>query len=74
MSLEWMQRGLCREVDMDLFFPESHQTGEIAKRVCRKCEVINECLQYAIETRSVGIWGGTSENQRIKLRRLKHVA
>ena len=41
-----------------------------AKAVCGICPVNQDCLQYALSTnQDSGIWGGTSEEERRKLRR-----
>jgi len=43
---------------------------EAAKRVCRACEAIEPCLEFALATnQESGIWGGTSEEERRKLRK-----
>ena len=59
----------------DLFFPIG-TTGpavdqiEAAKRVCRSCEVQEPCLDFALATnQESGVWGGTSEEERRKLRK-----
>ena len=59
----------------DPFFPVG-STGlaveqiEAAKAVCEQCPVKTECLQFALETnQDSGIWGGTSEEERRRLRR-----
>lgn len=73
---EWRARAACRDSDPDLFFPVG-TTGvaveeiEAAKAVCMGCPVREECLQYALEAnQDTGVWGGTSEEERRKLRRL----
>ena len=39
-------------------------------RVCRACEAIEPCLEFALATnQESGIWGGTSEEERRKLRK-----
>jgi len=41
-----------------------------AKTLCGECPVKNACLQYALETKQEhGIWGGTTEEERRRLRR-----
>lgn len=41
-----------------------------AKGICAVCPVIEDCLEYALETNQrAGIWGGTSEKERKSLRR-----
>lgn len=43
---------------------------EAAKAVCESCPVREACLRYALETnQEAGVWGGTSEEERRKLRR-----
>jgi WhiB family redox-sensing transcriptional regulator len=72
---EWRDESLCRDTDPDLFFPVG-TTGqallqiEQAKAVCSQCPVSQECLEFALSTnQDSGIWGGTSEEERRKLRR-----
>jgi WhiB family redox-sensing transcriptional regulator len=71
----WRRLAACRNTEPDLFFPIG-TTGpaleqiEAAKRVCRTCEVINPCLEFALATNQEnGVWGGTSEEERRKLRK-----
>jgi WhiB family redox-sensing transcriptional regulator len=65
----WMAEGLCREVDGDLWFPEVGFSGKEAKRICRACPVREQCLALALEQGEQGIWGGTSERDRQRMRR-----
>lgn len=58
-------------VSVDLFFPEQHdpETVEAAKAICATCRGREECLRGALERgEKFGIWGGTSEYERRKLR------
>lgn len=64
----WMADAVCRETDPDLWFPELGSTAKAAKRICGRCPVAAECLAYAIEHQEMGIWGGTSEKQRRRIR------
>lgn len=71
----WRDRAACRNSDPDLFFPVG-TTGpsldeiEAAKALCQGCPVREDCLQFAIETnQESGVWGGTSEVERRRLRR-----
>ena len=62
---------LCAEVDPELFFPRKGQYLEAqnAKRLCNKCELKTECLELALKDPEMkGIWGGTTEQQRYKIR------
>ncbi|MEV5885871.1 WhiB family transcriptional regulator [Streptomyces sp. NPDC052020] len=71
----WREHAACRHEDPELFFPvgtsgpAALQT-EQAKAVCRTCPVREQCLQWALETgQSIGVWGGTSEDERRALKR-----
>ena len=71
----WRAEALCRDTDPELFFPIG-TTGaalvqiEQARAVCRQCPVQADCLDFALTTnQDSGIWGGTSEEERRKLRR-----
>jgi len=71
----WRANSACRDTSPDLFFPVG-TTGaalrqiEEAKAVCRECECSAACLEFALITnQDSGIWGGTCEDERRKLRR-----
>jgi WhiB family redox-sensing transcriptional regulator len=36
----------------------------MAKRICGECPVIRECLQFAMENKCAGIYGGMTEKER----------
>jgi WhiB family redox-sensing transcriptional regulator len=57
--------------DPDLWFPEHGRSPADAIRVCGMCDANQQCLDYALRspTPLIGIWGGTSETQRKKMRR-----
>lgn len=71
-DLTWQDAARCAEVDPEAFFPEKGGSTRPAKRICMACEVRAECLEYALEHEDVarfGIWGGTSERERRRLKR-----
>src|ERR687895_770109 len=68
---EWQERALCAQTDPEAFFPEKGGSTKEAKRICAGCEVRAECLEYALANdERFGIWGGLSERERRKLKRL----
>lgn len=67
----WMEYAACRQVDAELWFPELGSSAIAAKRICQQCPVLEQCLAYALDHHEKGIWGGTSEKQRQKLRALE---
>lgn len=63
----------CAETDPEAFFPDKGGSPTQAKRICRGCEFREDCLEYALTTRIhgfwlQGIWGGTSAQERQRLR------
>lgn len=69
---EWIEDAACARVGGDSWYPEKGESdvAEDAKRVCRRCPVLAECLDYAIANgEKHGIWGGTNERQRRRLAR-----
>ena len=82
----WRRRARCRTIlDPDVFFvsdeehkPKKRKTQvltkmeEIAVQVCDTCPVSGNCLLFALDDpRLVGIWGGTTTEQRRALRRTR---
>jgi WhiB family transcriptional regulator, redox-sensing transcriptional regulator len=66
----WQEQALCAETDPEAFFPEKGGSTREAKRICSRCEVKTECLEYALgHDERFGIWGGLSERERRKLKR-----
>lgn len=75
---EWMNEGLCAQVDSEIFFPPLGGSTLPAKRICAECPVRLECLDYALTTYVEGagdrmkpmdgVWGGTSTEERAILR------
>lgn len=72
---DWRKDAICRDTDPDLFFPVGTTGNALvqiqkAKDVCGECPANRDCLEFALETnQDSGIWGGTSEEERRKMRR-----
>ena len=73
--MDWRHHAACRDVDPELFFPIGN-TGpallqiDEAKQVCQRCNVMEPCLQWALESgQDAGVWGGLSEDERRALKR-----
>ena len=59
----------------EVFFPEDEHDLEVrksmvkvAKEVCNDCPVRLRCFDYALSAGMHGIWGGTTHEERVKLR------
>ena len=77
-NVEWRFQGACvDDPDPDRWF----SAGEIGaynlnltnvntlKSVCSTCPVIAECLAHALDHEAWGVWGGTTPNERVRLRK-----
>jgi len=66
----WLASAACRDQDPELFFPIGTigpaliQAAQ-AKSVCRRCPVVDECLQWALEVGiGYGVAGGKTAAER----------
>lgn len=71
---DWLLYALCAvdQIDVDLFFPRDEMRGQdhlLARDYCNRCPVRFQCLAYALHNREEGIWGGTSTDERYRLRK-----
>jgi hypothetical protein len=58
----------CYGLDASVWYPSKGGDTAKARKICDRCYVKNECLQYALEHHEVhGIWGGKSYRQRLKI-------
>jgi WhiB family redox-sensing transcriptional regulator len=68
---DWHDKALCAQTDPEAFFPEKGGSTREAKKICTGCEVRAECLAYALaHDERFGIWGGLSERERRRLKRM----
>ncbi|MFF0219657.1 WhiB family transcriptional regulator [Streptomyces vinaceus] len=73
--MDWRHRAACREEDPDLFFPIGTSGPallqiEEAKAVCRRCPVLERCLEWALEgSMDWGVCGGLTEEERRAVKR-----
>lgn len=64
----WRERGACKGLDPQVFYPESDEEAEEAKTVCRGCSVQTACLEHALAAREKeGVWGGATERERRRI-------
>lgn len=75
VSHAWRDRAACVGHDPETFFPGHTETTSAladiaaAQAICARCPVKADCLAWAIAHKVDGIWGGTTETGRRKLRR-----
>lgn len=67
---DWQQRAACRGRGTHNWFPPDHTNARDGKALCNTCPVRQECSDCALADLSIkGVWGGTSERERTRLRR-----
>lgn len=69
----WRADAVCREIGVDVFFPEfdDEGIGQIRK-ICADCPVRALCLDEAVSMPHYadwGFWGGTTRAERHRMRR-----
>ena len=76
--MTWRDRAACAGGDHEMFFPSStnstrpspYGTLTPARRVCCRCPVWQECLDFAIvNDLDCGVWGGASSGERRQIGR-----
>jgi WhiB family redox-sensing transcriptional regulator len=70
---DWQTLAACHGLPLDLFFPSSGMQSlrniNVIKPFCQMCPVHVQCLAYALSHPDErGIWAGTTENDRRKIR------
>ncbi|WP_371667947.1 WhiB family transcriptional regulator [Streptomyces sp. NBC_00289] len=74
--MEWLRQAACVGEDPELFFPVGNRGPAMrdaasAKRVCARCPVSTQCLDFALSAgQTAGVWGGTCEEERDALLRM----
>jgi WhiB family transcriptional regulator, redox-sensing transcriptional regulator len=77
---DWRVDAACFGMDTLIFFPlgegeASERNAELAKTACSRCNVSEECLEFALlTTQNDGIWGGYTEDERRVLKRARRLA
>lgn len=70
LSNTWMRDAACRGSKED-FHADNLPDTWAALEVCKVCPLATKkaCLEWAIERREEGVWGGTTTNKRKIIRR-----
>jgi hypothetical protein len=67
IPLEITRDGACRDSKID-FFSDDEEVQNQAVGVCLSCPLMAKCFDYALFAEEFGVWGGTLEGEREKLR------
>jgi hypothetical protein len=67
MTVNW-HLAECRDEDTNLFFPARGHYGpeerQYIESMCGRCAITAQCLDYAVDNRVLGVWGGLSHRKR----------
>ena len=72
--MTWRNGAACADESPELFFPienadHTNLQADKARAICGRCEVVDSCLTWAIESgQEAGVWGGLSEDERHALK------
>lgn len=73
----WQLNAACKDLRTNHFFHPENERGEKraererrAKAVCRRCPVMSQCREHALNAHEpYGVWGGMGEQERRELLR-----
>ena len=69
LARAWRAEAACMGMTPNQFFPGRGRSSSEAKAVCHTCSVVEPCLTYAfVVPDTQGVWGGTTEHERQRLR------
>lgn len=83
-AIETAEVPRCSETDPEMFYPQetnmtnpdgtvkyrySPREERMAKNICAGCPLKQPCLEFALMNGEIGIWGGTTEWDRRRLRK-----
>jgi hypothetical protein len=68
IPMQITKNGACRDTGVD-FFSDDADVQDEAREVCLSCPLMAKCFEYALFAEEFGVWGGTLEDERKKLRK-----
>lgn len=69
----------CAEMGTVWYYADHEHQGEgnqyhtILPSLCNRCDMLNECFEWALHHEEHGYWGGTSPEQRKRIRRERNI-
>jgi WhiB family redox-sensing transcriptional regulator len=70
----WQEGAPCLSEDTRLFYPERGEVvPDYIKKMCEECPLKERCIEHAVKHEYYGYWGGTSERERRRMRRVSGI-
>jgi hypothetical protein len=70
MTTPVLAGAVCATVDPELWFPPAGGSTKAAKELCFTCPVRVACLEVAMASPVLGVWAGTTTQDRVRLAQL----
>ena len=72
--LEWVNgEEACLGKNSELFFSKDENEIREAMMICMSCVQREPCLDYALGIKVEGIWGGTTDQMRSRIRKQRNL-
>ena len=66
---DWAKDAACRGMDTNLFYANHGKKYAKVRLICESCPVFAQCLDWALTSESEGMWAGTTELERVVMRK-----
>jgi len=65
----------CAGTDTEDWFTDStiYTNKDMLKKICNSCLAKDECLDYSLHNNVLGYWAGTSELERLRMRKALNI-
>ena len=68
MKEKWTDLANCKDTDPGIFYHNQIDYDLEALKICVDCPVMDACLLHALANHENGVWGGTTEGERRRMR------
>jgi hypothetical protein len=73
-NAEVMSEGACRGSNTEMFYPEIVQYTRVETKfydkLCKDCPIKQACLEWGLVHERQGVWGGTTPDARVGIRKM----
>lgn len=70
---DWVDQAACRDEPTDIFFLSRGGDSRPALDICALCPVVAQCLDWGLRHEQHGVFGGTVERERRRMRRARGI-